>query len=187
MMFNAAEVLTRNLNPRERLIWWDQPRQDLFLRKDDISPVPFSIIGAALAIPLANKLFDPDTSLFDKLFALPCLLIAFYLLEGRFLIALRRRQRTFYGLTNERPLSVTPWQLRTVALSGMDEINLETLNDGTGSITFGRPSDDQQSRSSSLIGLAAARPHSSGSRMCNALMRRSAISGRPCGTDPVRQ
>jgi hypothetical protein len=75
------------------------------------------------------------------LFCIPFVLVALFLMVGRFLFDATSRRRTFYALTNERALIVSGmWSRQTtsIELRALRETHLSLRASGLGTITFGR-------------------------------------------------
>jgi hypothetical protein len=67
-------------------------------------------------------------------------LIGFYILFGRFFVDAKSRERTVYGVTNERILIVSglfSQQVKSLQLRTLTDVTLSQKSDGSGTITFG--------------------------------------------------
>jgi hypothetical protein len=78
--------------------------------------------------------------IFAKLLILPFVVVALYLLLGRFILDAKRRSATYYGITNERTIIISTYfgrKIRSLDLRALDVISLDEKSDGSGTITFG--------------------------------------------------
>jgi hypothetical protein len=134
----SPQAITQRLETGERLLWWDQPRQGLLLRKADLYLIPFSLFWAGFAVFWEATALTTNAPWFFKLWGIPFVLIGIYLVAGRFIHDAWRRSCMHYGLTDSRILIATPDSCRTLALDSLGEIMLEEGRGGEGSIAFGR-------------------------------------------------
>ena len=77
---------------------------------------------------------------FFMLWGIPFVLFGIYIVFGRFIVDAQARERTFYGLTNERIIIVSGLfsrQTKSLQLRTLSDISLTERADGSGSITFG--------------------------------------------------
>lgn len=132
------QVIKRRLEAGERLLWWDQPKQGVMLRKSDLYLIPFSLLWAGFAIFWEAMVVTGNAPWFFKLWGVPFVLIGIYFVIGRFFYDSWRRSRVYYGLTDSRVLIATPNSCRTLTLDSLGEIAVEEGRNGEGSITFGR-------------------------------------------------
>jgi len=132
------ELLTRRLDPKEKLIWWDRPKLGLMLRRSDLFMIPFSIFWAGFAFAWESAVIAGDAPWLLKLWGIPFVVIGVYILFGRFISDAWRRSRMYYGLTEKRAIIATPKSLQSIELSGLTELSLREGGNDRGSITFGR-------------------------------------------------
>lgn len=143
------QELREALEPGERLLWSGFPRQGLMLRAEDAFLIPFSLLWGGFAILWEYSVItgEPDVpdqfNLWDKFFVLwgvPFVLFGLYFIFGRFIADAARRGRTIYAVTNTRAILLTNFfghSLRSIQLSGLNEIGLSKKAEGRGTITFG--------------------------------------------------
>jgi hypothetical protein len=140
-MFQTAEtVLIPNLDPGERLLWSGQPRTGVRLRASDAFLIPFSLLWSGFAVFWEGTVFHMNAPLFFKLWGVPFVLVGVYMVFGRFFADARMRERTFYGVTNERILIIRglfTQQTKSLPLRNLPEVTLTQRNDGSGTIAFG--------------------------------------------------
>ncbi len=153
MSTDPSSILQSSLSPNETLLWSGQPRQGLRLRTADVFLIPFSLLWGGFAIVwevMAIVMFFGASSaessaplgfrLIFPLFGIPFVLAGLYFIFGRFWFDRLLRQRTYYGVTNERTLiktGVFSPTLRSLNLRTLADLSLSEKSDGTGSITFG--------------------------------------------------
>jgi hypothetical protein len=134
------------LDSGERLLWSRQPRRGLRLRPQDAFLIPFSLLWGGFAIFwesralfATSKAHGPVGVVFP-LFGLPFVAVGLYLIFGRFFTDARTREKTFYGVTNERIIIVSGLfsrQTKSLQLHALTDVSLTQRADGSGSITFG--------------------------------------------------
>lgn len=161
----ASQIIGRELEPGETLLWSGQPRKGVVFRSSDIFFIPFSLMWGGFAIfweasvlSLGHKT-GHQAPLFFSLWGIPFVLLGLYLIFGRFIVDALQRKNTYYGLTDRRVIILTgisseplSLDLATLisAITGLarrkvKSLDLRTLTDismtegarGTGSITFG--------------------------------------------------
>ncbi|MGQ0635807.1 MAG: PH domain-containing protein [Planctomycetaceae bacterium] len=140
MQNEPADIITAELGARERLIWAGRPRLGLMLRPADAFLIPFSLLWGGFAISFGIMALVDGAPVFVVLCIIPFVLVGLYVIFGRFVVDAKRRQRTFYGVTNERIIIVSGLFSRSIK-----SLNLDTLSDlslteragGAGTITFG--------------------------------------------------
>ncbi len=146
-MFQTVEsILSSQLDSGERLLWAGQPRGGIRLRGQDAFLIPFSLLWGGFAIfweimalTMTAKAPGPIGVIFP-LFGLPFVLVGLYLIFGRFIIDAKTRERTYYGLTNERIIIVSGLfsrQTKSLQLRTLTDVSLTERVDGSGTITFG--------------------------------------------------
>jgi hypothetical protein len=146
MWNTSGSTIEKELSSGERLLWSGQPRGGIRLRTTDVFVIPFSILWCgfaifwefmALTVP-ANAPGPIDIAF--PLFGMPFVLVGLYFVFGRFLVDARSRERTFYGLTNDRIIIVTGLlsrRIKSLNLRTLSDISLTERSDGSGIITFG--------------------------------------------------
>ena len=133
------QTIQDRLEPRERLLWWDRPKQGVMLRKADLFLIPFSLLWGGPMFLFWGIIFTTGNApWFFKLLGVPLVLVGIYLIIGRFFHDAWRRRRLFYGLTDNRIFIATPSSSHTLPLKGLGEIRLDERRSGEGSIAFGR-------------------------------------------------
>jgi hypothetical protein len=139
MLRSAESVLAPYLDPGERLLWSGQPRGGIRLRPQDAFIIPF-ILWCGFAIFWEVSVIYTGAPFFFMLWGVPFVLIGLYFVFGRFFVDARSRQRTFYGVTNERILIVSglfSQQVQSLSLRTLADLSLTQRSDGSGTIRFG--------------------------------------------------
>ena len=133
------ELFQTELNPGEQVIWTGRPKQGFLLRPEDALMIPFSLVCGGFFISTLFFLDSMEPS-FTVFVGIPVVLSVLYLVVGRFLVDIAQRRKTYYALTAQRAIIVSGLfrrNVRTLILSNLSEIHLETRRKGRGTITFG--------------------------------------------------
>jgi len=136
-------VIKQELGPQERLLWSGQPRSGLALRPRDAGMIPFSMIWAGFAIFWETLVIKSNGPLLMKLWGIPFVLVGLYMVVGRFFVDAWQRDRTVYGLTNERIIIISNFfgtKVKSLNLRTLTDITLDQKSDEIGTIIFG-PAD----------------------------------------------
>jgi hypothetical protein len=143
MNFDAQKVIQQELEPGERLIWAGQPLQGMRFRRSDLFMIPFSVLWGGFAFFWEWTVIQEDGPLVAQLFGLPFVLVGLYMIAGRFFLEAKQREKTFYGISNERLIIASGIFKKTMTslnLNTLNNISLTEESDGSGTITFGPPS-----------------------------------------------
>src|SRR5947199_5117480 len=101
---NGAQGLHQYLRPGERLLWTGRPDPAVLFGPKDLFLIPFSLMWGGFAIVWEAAVITSGDNPFFVLWGIPFVLIGLYMIAGRFLFKRRRKQKTVYGLTEERAL-----------------------------------------------------------------------------------
>jgi len=137
---DSASIIGSELSPNEKLLWSGQPLTGIRIVKQDAFMIPFSIMWGGFAIFWELGVIASKAPFFFMLWGIPFVLIGLYLIFGRFFVDAKQREKTFYGLTDERVIIVSgifDRSVKTLNLKTLSEINLDEKPDGSGSIIFG--------------------------------------------------
>jgi hypothetical protein len=125
----------------ERCLWKGHPPHGLMFRSQDIFQVPFSVAWCGFAIfwevSVAKTSNAPS---FFLLWGAGFVAVGLYFVFGRFIADAMNRARTSYGVTDRRILivsGITNRRVKSLALQGLSEIELQEKANGRGTITFG--------------------------------------------------
>jgi hypothetical protein len=132
-------IIREELNQGERILWSDRPQQGFMLHRSDIAMIPVSLMFCGLATFISLTMVT-ESPLSVTLWSLLFVLLAAYMLVGRFFVEAMQRGRTYYALTNERVLIIFGLFGRKVKSLDLKTIYLMDINvnsDGRGTITFG--------------------------------------------------
>ena len=136
----AGSIVQREIGPQERMLWAGRPRAGLVLRPMDTFLIPFSLLWGGFAFFWEYSVLREGAPFFFRLWGVPFVLMGLYFIFGRFLVDAKQREKTFYGLTNERVITVSGVFTRSVKslmLRNLTDVSLHERSDGSGTITFG--------------------------------------------------
>jgi hypothetical protein len=137
----ANSIVQRELGSQERLLWAGKPRAGLVFRPLDAFLIPFSLLWGGFALFWEYSVLNSGAPFFFSLWGIPFVLVGLYFIFGRFLVDERQREKTVYGLTNERVIIISGLHTRTVKslnLRTLSDVSLNERPDKSGTITFGR-------------------------------------------------
>ncbi len=143
MNFDATKVIQSELESGEQLLWAGQPIQGVKLRGSDVLMIPFSFLWGGFAIFWEYSVIQNGSPFFFMLFGVPFVLVGLYIMFGRFFIEAKRRQKTLYGLSNERVIITSGLfrkKVKSLNLRTLTDISLSESANGNGSISFGNSS-----------------------------------------------
>ena len=132
--------IKQELDPDERLLWSGKPRKGLAFRGSDAAFIPFSMLWGGFAIFWEVAVLKSNGPLLMKLWGIPFVLVGLYMMVGRFFFDAWRRDKTTYGLTNERVIIVSTLfsrKVKSLNLYALADITLDQKSNALGSIIFG--------------------------------------------------
>ena len=138
---DAGAIIHRELGMHERMLWAGRPQSGIVLRGADAYLIPFSLLWGGFAFFWEFSVLRSGAPFFFRLWGIPFVLMGCYLIFGRFLVDRRQREKTVYGVTNERAIIVSGLFTRTVKslnLRTLTDVSLEERGNGSGTITFGQ-------------------------------------------------
>lgn len=103
--------------------------------------IPFSLMWGGFAIFWEVTVVREQAPFFFWLWGIPFVLVGLYMIFGRFLVAAREVDNTFYAVTNERVLIQTgafSRRFAEVSLSSLPSIEISTSSSGIGTIYLGK-------------------------------------------------
>jgi hypothetical protein len=132
--------LQGELAPGERLLWSGRPRGGVVFTATDAYRIPFLLMFVGVTIFWEVLAFAWGGDLIFALTGLPFLLFGLYMNFGRFPLDARRRNRTYYALTDRRVMIVSGLvgrEVQSLSLRNLPNLVLDSKPDGSGTITFG--------------------------------------------------
>jgi hypothetical protein len=106
----------------------------------DLLIVPFSLIWCGFAFFWEAEVIKMKAPLLMRLWGIPFVLVGLFFVFGCFLYDARRRERTFYGLTDRRAIIISGLSQRTtqsLSLRTLGDVSLSERYDMNGTITLG--------------------------------------------------
>jgi len=150
MNYDAQMIIQKELDSDERLLWAGMPKQGAIFKGTDVFMIPFSLLWGGFAIfweymaltmvPKAQNASDGFALIFP-LFGIPFVVIGLYMIFGRFIYDSKKRQKTFYGLTDQRAIIVSgvfSKSVKSLNLKTISDVSLSEKENGYGSIVFGQ-------------------------------------------------
>ena len=134
------DLLTRELNSNEKLMWNEMPKQGVMLKASDTFMIPFSILWGGFAIFWELGVLASGAPIFMALWGIPFVLVGLYMIFGRFIYDAKVRANTVYGLTENRAIIISGIfrkKTTSVNLRNLPEIKVSEKSDGSGTITLG--------------------------------------------------
>ncbi len=132
--------LDGELREREQLLWYGRPKQGIRLRAIDALLIPFSLMWCGFAIFWEVTALTMGAPFFFALWGIPFVLVGLYFVFGRFLVEAKGREKTYYGVTDERIIIVSGLfsrKVKSLNLRTLSDVSLTEKADGSGTITFG--------------------------------------------------
>lgn len=140
MDFNVTSELQDYLELNERLIWSGQSKKGIVFRTIDIFLIPFSLLWCGFAIFWFTAALLSGAPVFLAIFGIPFVCVGLFLVFGRFIIDAKKRENTFYGITENRIIirsGIFKKTIKSINLKTLSEIEFEEKRDGSGTINFG--------------------------------------------------
>jgi hypothetical protein len=135
--FGAQNELQSELLPDEKLLWSGKPAGGIKLRSGDALLIPFSIFWFGFAIFWEFGATMSGGGPFFTIWGIPFICIGFYICIGRFFYDKRNREKTFYGVTNNRIIiksGVLKSTVQSFNIRGLSNLSIDTKADGSGTI-----------------------------------------------------
>ena len=137
--FDAAQLIQRELDPHEKLLWSGTPQQGLLLRTTDIFMIPFSLAWGGFSLYWEYSVITEGSPISFVLFGLLFVSIGIYLILGRFWADAALRRKTFYGITDSRVIILSGLfrkNIHSISLGSLTDISLTEKPDGRGTISL---------------------------------------------------
>jgi hypothetical protein len=132
--------LQGELAPGERLLWSGRPRGGIQFQASDAYRIPFSLMFTGVSLVWEALAIYAGAGLVFALTGVPLILFGLYMNFGRFPVDARRRNRTYYALTDRRVIIVSGLinrEVQSLSLRNLPNLVLDAKPDGSGTITFG--------------------------------------------------
>lgn len=137
--FEAQNELQQELLADEKLLWSGRPKKGIVFRLSDVFYIPFSILWCGFAIFWETSVVTSNAPFFFRLWGIPFVCAGLYITIGRFFYDKMNRDKTVYGITNQRVIiksgvvntTVESFNIKTLFNLGIDE-----KSDGSGTITL---------------------------------------------------
>lgn len=126
------------MQPGETILWSGHPDPSRLIGSRDAIRIPFSLLWGGFAVFWeAQALQAASFDFMFPLFGIPFVVAGQYFIWGRFLYKRWDRERTLYGLTNQRVMVLRGRSLQSAYIKDVPAINQTTRADGSGSLEFG--------------------------------------------------
>lgn len=135
--FEDQALIRPYLHPGERILWCGRPDRGLVFRRSDLYVIPATLAWAGLG--LVGILPSATPGLSGLVVVTPFILVAAWMLGGRYLHEAWLRRRIVYVLTNHRVLILRRGrrsQVNSHDLAYLPMLDLSEEARGRGSITF---------------------------------------------------
>ena len=132
--------LKPELEPHERVLWINRPKQGLIFRVSDIVLIPFSIFWFGFACFWEFLAIIGEGTWFFILFGIPFVLVGFQICIGRFYSDIKKRKQTIYAVTDQRILifmSYPKKKLRFLYFKDITEMQIKKAKGDYMNLLFG--------------------------------------------------
>ncbi len=137
------DLIRREMEPGERLLWYGQPRQGGF--RWSTKEIPVLLFGLFFfGFSLFWMAMASRTSIWFALFGLPFACVGAFILFGRFVVDHRQRARTHYGITDQHVILVVGNRTRILDLDAVSAESITEHRDGTGTLDLGQRRSAEQ-------------------------------------------
>ena len=143
-MNHTEEVIRKIVPEPEQLLWTGQPHQGLVFGNIDRGLILYGILWLVASAAGAFGAAGSGHPLFAALVFVPAVVLGLFILFGRFWMDSKRREKTFYGVTDKRALIVEGPQnpeVTSFEWANLSEVSLLGDDEGRGTISFGPPTD----------------------------------------------
>ncbi len=137
MNTKCQQVFQKELLKEEKMLWCGQPDTSVVFTKADIFFIPFSILWGGFAILWFIIAIIEKAPFFFILWGIPFVAIGFYFIFGRFVYKKKKKERTYYAITNKRILILSKNEIEGAYINTIPVINKTIHKSGMGTIRFG--------------------------------------------------
>lgn len=135
---DALERLQSHVRPDEQLLWAGGPDPLVTFTANDLFLVPFTILWGGFAMVWETAALT-EGPVIMKLWGIPFVLVGLYMMVGRFFCKRYAKRRTFYGVTSQRALIVSPRSFTDTPLRNQP-VSVQRSRDGRhATVTIGGP------------------------------------------------
>ena len=138
-MASAHDVISRELDGDELLLWAGAPKKGIYFRTWDFIRIPWFTIFCGGAIYLEYTAIANPYSWPFAIIYFPFVLCGLYFAVGRFYVDAKTRSTTVYGVSNRRIIIITHFLYRrtqSIPLATLQYIGIEERHDGSGIISM---------------------------------------------------
>ena len=110
------------------------------LRAQDAFLIPFSLLWCGFAIFWEAGVVSGGAPWVFKLWGIPFVLVGLYVVAGRFVVEVKQRARTVYGITSSRVIIISGLlreSVQSIQLHGLHDVSLTERPDRSGTIRLG--------------------------------------------------
>lgn len=135
--FEAQSELQRELLADEKLLWTGRPKKGILFRLSDVFFIPFSILWCGFAIFWETSVLSTNAPFFFKLWGIPFVCAGLYITVGRFFYDKLNRDKTIYGITNQRVIiksGVFNTTIESFNIKTLFNLSIDEKTDGSGTI-----------------------------------------------------
>lgn len=139
MKENLQAKFRQDLSEDESLLWTGQPRPGLFFQAQDLFLFPFGIFW--LAFSIFWTFMAAQASVIFALFGIPFVLVGLMLVFGRFFVDALSRNKTIYGITDQRIIiksGLFNTSIKSFNIKDIPNIEYTERKDGSGTIIIGQ-------------------------------------------------
>ncbi len=141
MDYNITTELQPHLDFNEKLVWTGRPKTGIVFRSSDIFLIPFSLLWCGFSIFWFTTALTSGAPFIFAMFGLPFVVIGIIMVFGRFIIDAKQREKTYYGLTDDRIIikyGIYTKSIKSLNIKTLSDIAYVEKNDGSGTINFGQ-------------------------------------------------
>jgi hypothetical protein len=160
MNFELENELRPFLSPDEKLLWTGKPKTGIMFRTMDIFLIPFSLLWCGFAVFWFVMAWSSNAPMPFALFGVPFVIIGLYFVFGRFVYDSLRRQRTVYGITDNRIIIRSGFfnkELKSLNIRTISDLNFKEKAGGSGTIALG-PTDFRYAMFNGMYGWSGVKP-----------------------------
>ena len=149
MALPAVTPIHSLLEAGELLTWEDQPDRQIQIRKSDLVMIPLSLVYAGFIGFISFGFIMADKRDYMMLSVLlPFMLIAAYVVVGRFYYDAYKRRRTWFAITSKRVLIVTKapgLKVQSIPLTSIGGVAVDSYTDKLGTVLLKSKAVDSMS------------------------------------------